>query len=571
MMFNKKKIQSVFFLLSLFLLSACGGGDDEPVAVQDGSGSSSEPGGPPGGADPSPDPGSEPIPTPTPPRGARASVLAAEGGSVVGVSGASMQTISNYAVNAAGQYVYTGSYKSGDSSFNAIWSGSPENQRLLLDMNSTIEGIESNEGYGRTRDDFSLASDGSVAHVVSLTGPTEQKSDALVLSTGESRKVILEAGDSFQGLSSEEIVESIGLISHSPTATAIEVKTKSSLNAVLGIYTNETFTAVVENQNSEVSPLTSDKTCRIYTNRIASTRAAHMLDNGSLVFQGLVSHPTSKSCTIGSAIVKYTGGNYQLIASEGQVVPGTEASTFRNVELIDVTDDGTSLVRATIQTSVGSSIDSRWSYWAFPDSGEPQLIALEGEAIHVGGNAEVLSSASASVTSYNAAGNLAFWTDFGDANKLSLFGGTAHAGQPYPSIPNPGTSSLQYMIDRTAVLPSPFKGTEYFSTLGSPAVNSTGGLVFYGEVTDTASNQVTARSIWQVDLESNIITELIREGDKVKVEGVDNSIKDLVQASTGSYANTGIPQLTDSGAIVFRAGLEGSTNDAIIYLEPATN
>jgi len=406
--------------------------------------------------------------------------------------------------------------------------------------------------------------------VVKLTGPTEN--DALVISNNESQKVILETDAKLQGLVAEKTVGSFVSISHSPAATAVVARAKDNRSSALWLYANGTFTPVAENFDSSVdSAPTTENTCRVFINKgVSSQRPVrpHILDNGSLIFQGLVRNYTSGSCTRGSAIIKYTGGSYQTIVSEGQVVPGASASTFNDVELLSVTDNGTLVVQAILETPTGSSSrpDKKWSFWAFPESGDPRLIALEGEGIQVGGVAEKFSGKA--FLSYNNLGKVGFWNDFGETTKVSLFGGSAHPGQPHATIPAPGASSLQYVIDRTASLPAPFKGTDFFSTLGHPAVDSAGRLLFYGEITSSVLDKVTDRSIWQADLEGNI-TELVKEGDQVNIGGVLKSIEDLVQLRTGSSANTGIPRVTNDGTLVFRADLDRSFGDVIVYLEPA--
>jgi hypothetical protein len=488
--------------------------------------------------------------------------LVAVGGPVANVPGASMQRIHDFKVNAAGQFVYTGSYKSGDNFFEGIWVGSNNAQQLLLSTGSLIDEIESNEKYART-ERFSLASDGSVAHVIRMDGPTERENDALVISTSESQKKILEAGDKLQGLIAEETVEGIESISHSPMATAIVVK--DSRSRMLWVYTNDGFTEVAKNDSlGGQGPIISN-TCHVYLSRYY-LRPFRMLDNGSLIFEGYVDD-VSGECTQGSAIVKYTGGNYQLLVTEGQRVYGTQKSTFNDVKLLGVTDNGVSLVHAILETPTGDKYypDKKWSYWAFPEAGEPRLIALEGEEVQVGNQTKYFSERPTHLD-YDDVGNVAFMVDFGDPKTSSFFGGSAHLVQPYATIPAPGASSLRYVIDRTALLTAPFKDSEYFSTLGKPAVDSAGRLIFYGEITDAALKKITARSIWQADFEHNII-ERVKEGDKVSVGGVLSSIKRLVQDSKGASGNTGVPQVTGDGAIVFRADLE-TGGDVIVYLEP---
>jgi hypothetical protein len=244
MFFGKKIIQNLVLLAGLIVLTSCGGGEDEDlVAVSEDSSSGNETGEPNGtGSKPEEgaDGGSKPTESVSVPEEVeKAIALVAVGGPVVDVVGGSMQGIRDFEINAAGQFVYTGSYKSGDNFFEGIWMGSKDAQKLLLSTGSLIDEIESNEKYART-ERFSLASDGSVAHVIRMDGPTERENDALVISTSESQKKILEAGDKLQGLIAEETVEDIEFISHSPMATAIIVK--NSRSRMLWVYTNDGFT-----------------------------------------------------------------------------------------------------------------------------------------------------------------------------------------------------------------------------------------------------------------------------------------------------------------------------------------
>jgi len=158
MLLKKKKIQNLALMVSLAMLTSCGGGGSDPVAVQGDDSANSDGGGTDGGSSPgpgvtdegSPDAGGSVESPPVSTGGRNIQALVAVGGPVIGAPGASMRRINDFEVNAAGQFVFTGSYASGDNTLEAIWAGSIKAPRLLLSTGSPIEGIESNEGYGGT-------------------------------------------------------------------------------------------------------------------------------------------------------------------------------------------------------------------------------------------------------------------------------------------------------------------------------------------------------------------------------------------------------------------------------------
>lgn len=214
-----------------------------------------------------------------------------------------------------------------------------------------------------------------------------------------------------------------------------------------------------------------------------------------------------------------------------------------------------------METPTGTSIDSRRSYWSFPLSGEPRLIALEGETIQLGDKTITLSGQSLYNThiDFDGNGNLALRLDLSsDIKNVSLFGGTGHGGQPHSSISTPGASALQYVTSQTGVLPAPFKTTDFFNTLNEPLLDSKGNLVFYGEITDHEQATITSSSIWQANLDGGF-HERVKSGETINVGG---------EARTITSPGREDLKLTANNALIFKASLEGHNRKALVYVNP---
>jgi hypothetical protein len=500
--------------------------------------------------------------------GRKARALAARGGSVIGAPDATMDSILDYSVNSTGQFVIVGSYKSKGENFNAIWAGTVEEPKLLFSTGHHIEGTVHNERYDHTLR-TSLASDGSVAQVVKLIGSPQN--EALVISSSEGQKAIIQTGDRLQGLTDEKTVGNITSISHSRAGTSFVS------NDTLWLYQEGAFTAIAD---TDTPAPTIDNNCG-YSFADDPLVSGVVLDSGSLFFNGHVTEYSSYggcAATIRSAIVKYTGGSYQLVISDEQVVPGAAGSTFYFPRLFGVTDNGTLLVHSTLKTPAEGIIYGQWSLWAFPTSGSaPNLIALEGEEVQGEITKHTTISPFWENLNYNSSGDYALLTwvpveggiNYWTREQSSIFSGKAHTSQPHGSIISPGPSSLENIADKATILPTPFKNSEYFSALGRPSVDSNGHILFYGELASSIDvNKVSPRSIWQADLNGNL-TEVIREGDTILVEGVPKSLHELAQDN--DYLERIF--VTNNGAIFFFA--EQSDNnmgraDVIVYIEPAS-
>jgi uncharacterized protein YjlB len=532
-------IRGITLFLSLLLLFACGGSSNEPTVVAEDGASSDNP--------PSDDPQSSA-------RGS-AQTIAAEGGPVIDVPAGSMSTIGDFDANEAGQFVYVGSYQSGDQNKNAIWTGSIENQRLLLSTGDPIEGLENNAGYGSTYS-FSLASDGSIAHISSLSGALEGSS-ALIISNNETQKIVIKTGDA---LGTEATLGSLKTSSASPYGAAFSGLEDNSVYETLWLYDNETVIEVARKYYSPTSsaPPVADNACEVeYTGHEYG-----LLDDGNLVFEATVSG-SGGGCTFGTAIINYSKGQYHSIVSEGQTVPGTQESRFTNIRLIKVSDN-VPLISADLETPTGTSIDSKHSYWSFPLSAEPRLIALEGETIQLGDKKITLSRQSLynAHIDFDGNGNLALRLDLSsDIKNVSLFGGTGHGGQqPHPSISTPGASALQYVTSQTGALPAPFKTTDFFSTLNEPLLDSNGNLVFYGEITNHEQATITSSSIWQANLDGGF-HERVKSRETINVGG---------EARTITSPGREDLKLTANNTLIFKASLEGYSRKALVYVDPTS-
>lgn len=221
-------IRGITLFFSLLLLFACGGSSSDPTEVAGEGASSDDPteeteGG--AGSDTPPSDGGQSSAL------GSAKSIAAEGGPVIDVPAGSMSTIGDFDANTAGQFVYVGSYQSGDQHKNGIWTGSIENQRLLLSTGDPIDGLENNAGYGSTHS-FSLASDGSIAHISSLSGALEG-SAALVISNNETQKIVIKTGDA---LGTEATLGSLKASSASPYGAAFSGLEDNNAHEILWLY-----------------------------------------------------------------------------------------------------------------------------------------------------------------------------------------------------------------------------------------------------------------------------------------------------------------------------------------------
>ena len=587
-MYRAKTSMVALLVGTAITLSACGGGSSSPPVLNDptdtesGNGLDSETPGVsdmpvgtdmPDGTDMPVDPDIPATPadvTSITVGGRSARAIVAVGGPVVGAPGATMREIGDFQINDGSQITYAGRYDSGTGQPSAIWSGPVTAPVLLFSTGSEIPGFPTNVRYGNS-DFFRLANDGSVAHLVQLTGPTENK--ALIVTNGSDNPVIVQTGDSLMGRSAEVEIGNIASASHSSSATAFTTGNRNSGAQTLWYYQDGAATAVAEQFDSMVdSAAEVANSCRVFTERFSSFDGNFQVtDAGDLLFDAYLRNYSSGPCEEGDAVIRFKDGIHTALVKEGDVVPGASASTFTNIGLIQVTKNGTAIISANVETPTGGSRpDVKWSYWAYPPAGEARLIALEGEEAQVGSNTKNLSHSrfDTKFVTVNDSIQVGLRLDFDNPNEVALFGGVAHAGQPHPALAAPGASSLTYAIDREAILPPPFDD-EFFSAIGFPRVDTSGNLVFYGEVTSSVLDAVTSSSIWQIDLEGNL-TELVTAGDTVKVSGIDNSLESLVQSSRFRQANTGFIRINNAGAMMFRAALMNqSGNGVIVYIEPA--
>lgn len=512
--------------------------------------------------------------------GRTVTALFANSGPVTGAPGAAMRALDGYTTNWDGYLALYGSYASGNLEPDALWAGKPSDVKMLLSTGSSIEGLPDNEKYGHTNF-MSLASDGSVGHVVTLTGPVQN--DALVETDTVASTVLVETGDELAGFGDRQFeIEEFTRVSHSTAGTAFVAETTSGYyDFGLWISDDDGDTIVAETYDNTIDSAPElSNSCRVFVNSSYSTEESYMrlLDSGELVFMALLRNYTSGGpCVQGSALLSYSDGVYQSLMAEGDIVPNASASTITDISLLKVLEDGTSVVSATLETPTGNAYqpDTKISYWSVSLDGSKNLLALEGEEVQVGDSVETISSATTYYstgihTDYSDGGHFGMRVDFGDEVKATLLGGAGHQGQPHGVITAPGASALNYLIDRTATLPEPFKDTEYFSTIGIPTVENDGSLVFYGEVSSSVLNAVIAKAIWSVDTEGNL-AELVEEGDQVRVGGVSQGLYELVQERGYYYsqANTGRLQATRDGGLFFRADLNNSYgSDVLVYMSP---
>jgi len=476
-----------------------------------------------------------------------------------------------FMLNDANQVAFTGVYESGTSAPSAIWAGPVDAPQLLFSTGSALDGFPPNVRYGSTMF-FSLANNGSLAQLVQLTGPTEEQ--ALIVTVEGSNTIVTQTGGTLTGRSGELDVGTIVSISHSNAGTAfLTGPTRFSSAQTLWYFKDGIATSIAEQFDNSVDTAAQvDNTCRVFTSRFSRYDGRYgVSDGGDLIFGAYVSNYSDGPCVAGAAVIRYKDGVYTSLIKENDIVPGAPASVFTDVQLLQVTDDGTALIAANVQTPTGGARpDVKWSYWAITASGETRLVALEGEEVQVGLSSKTLSVSrnSARYMVLNEAVQIGFKLDFGNTDEVTLLGGSAHPGQPHSALAVPGAASLTYAIDRQATLPPPFADNEFFSKIGTPYIDTAGNLIFYGEVTSSVSNTLNSSSIWQIDLEGNL-NQIVTAGDTVTVSGIDNVLENLLQNRRLSQPDTGNLKLNSSGAMMFRASLMSRFGSGVIvYIDP---
>ena len=503
--------------------------------------------------------------------GREARVLATSNGPVIGVPGATMRAIESRDVHSAGFVVYSGSYvtsASGFSTIQGLWAGPVREPSLVLGGNAEIAGLPATVRFAGT-ESVSVASDGSIAARVRLGGSRETR--ALVVASGGAPALLAETGVTLSGLTDEKTVSSFDAVARGAGWTVFEAETDGGGRA-LWLAGADGITAIAEHADRDVNNAPRLGDCRVFVDRFGNSDAPSVLDDGTVVFHAtLGTYTRDQLCTDGKAVVRYEGGSFTNVVSPGDIVPGTTTSTFGDIRLLGVTDSDAVVVGATLSTPIGGSRpDTRWSYWLYPPTGSPRLIALQGEEVQLNGTTETFSGNERSLD-VNAAGQVALRTTFDDRNRgAALFGGTPHAGQPHAAVSAPGASSLTFLLDPTVTVPAPYVASTFFSLIGRPAVDASGQVVFFGRVTDSELDRTVVDALWRSDLEGNLVT-LIDEGDVAPVAGVEQPLTTLLQLNRSSYRvdELRIDPLSNGGFLLAENVRFGGT-DTLVYLGPET-
>jgi len=533
-----------------------------------------DPSNPTGGTDNPLGNGAPPISEADTTSGRLARVLATSRGPVIGVPGGQMGGVQEVVVETTSEFIaYTGDYQTnvqGGERRNGVWAGSISNPELLFSTGSSLPDLPETVRF-QSAANLRLGRNGSLGMIASLDG--SRQSSALVTSENGVVDVLVETGNTLQGLSDEKTVSQFTALDKGVISTAFVAETDQFRNRALWLSTATGIVAVAESRDDAVNNAPRLGNCRVFLPESNSSTQPEILTSGVLVFPAEVrNYAFNGPCERGAAVMRYIDGIYEVVVANRDTVPGAPDSTFSEVSLYGVTDTNDILVVATLLTPTGlSSPDRKLSYWSYPSNGgTPNLIALEGEEVDLGDMPGLLPGQS--FTTYltvNGSGQVAMRVSFGDSRgPYTLLGGRAHNGQPHAAVTAPGASALAFLANASTPLPAPNVEATFFSEIGLPAVDSVGNVVFAARVRDAELSRNVGDGVWQVDPQG-ALTQLVSPDDTVLVAGTERQLVDLFIEQNLSDRNDPSIWVTSNGAAVLVSDRRFSSSSAVIYLVPA--
>jgi len=515
-------------------------------------------------------------------------LIAAERGPAPGIAGQTLGDINEVAVVTSGAMAFTAEYQ---QRLDGVWHGTVQQPALLFKQGDAIGGDISLPFQDVQQ--MQLANDGSLGLIVS--SDTSQQFNtvddtAFVISNNGSVEVVVQSGQQLTGeLRQEYTVGAVVSMRHSNGGSMIQVSSQDrTLKNLILVYQNGSL-----EQLAEVSSFTFQgigfqlpNGCRFVINDRIRTDSQVSLnysiaDSGALVFiADLFNSESNQSCD-GSALVRRVGNQYEILATTDQAVPGAPGSSIVSLDMHSVRADGSVVVLAQANTATGEfgGADS-WSWWLFPATGEPGLIALAGEEFEIGQSTSVLpgffgfSRWPGSRLATNGS-QVALRLDnvpvpdpaVQDLTADIMFAGPVRGNQPHGELLAPGMAALRAaVVSGSANFPA-FPDGSYFSQISDPVAGRNNTWIFTGNLVDASVGGEGKSGIWRTDPESPPV-QLFTEGETVLVSGLEREITSVFSNFINRLRGAApLFELAD-GALVFLGSIEGGS-EALVRTVPS--
>lgn len=244
-------------------------------------------------------------------------------------------------------------------------------------------------------------------------------------------------------------------------------------------------------------------------------------NSGSLIFNARgFGRNVNDSCP--GLVVEYKDGQYSILLSVGDPIPGTTNATYATVNVAKVLNDDAYIVIGS--TDVGAETNLGVSVIHSLSGSQARLVSVEGEQLQTD-----------TVDTLIPAGFELLYTEdyFGYESivegEKNLFFGAYRGGQPLADLTVPGTSTLEFITRVNGTLSVSNADAVAFTSIDSVDIGPN-RLMFSG-TQDTGENTDDISGYWEAQSASDI-SEIIRVGDILNFSGEEYTFSRLSPGSS---------------------------------------
>lgn len=521
--------------------------------------------------------------------GLQANIIAAELGPAPGLAGETLGSIDQVSIVASGTVAFSAS-NSARKSF--VWHG-PVAAPAVLFRDGLSIGSDEQLPYQNTLS-MALADDGSLGLIASANTRLEsnrQDDTAFVVARSGNVDVVIKTGQGIAGPLNEDFVAgSVESMRHSNGGSLIVVNPQDRSNRPLLLLSQagelEQIAEWFSSTFSAAGYLLPNGCRFVVSNRASSDltvgRNYDIANDGTLVLlTNLFAGDSNTECA-GSAVVRRTGGQYEIVVTAGQAVPGAPGSTFESLDIHSILADGSIVVLAGTKTATGDLFGAnKWSWWLFRKNGEAALIALAGEEFEIGESTSVFpdnfgySRWPGNRLQMNNS-QAAFRLDnvpvpdpvVQDLTADIIFAGAIHTGQPHAELLAPGMAALKSMVVSGAASYPTFADGSYFSAISDPVAAPGDEWLFAGTYVNATVGGEGRSGIWRVSTDTEP-KEIVSVGETVVLSGLERELTSVYSTYSNNYRSAAPLMALSDGSIVFLGAID-RRSDALVHVIPAT-
>lgn len=428
--------------------------------------------------------------------GADATVIFAVGGPVPNLVDATFTNLNAAAISPAGDACVSAGYNQNQESLQGVWCGPPESPQLILQSDDTVVNLPSNILFESAADLF-FADNGSLLMSVSVSGASN--GGALLVWDGQTIQSILRTGELAPGFTDGSVVGSIEVSSFSNAGAVIHGTAGSTIGMpVLWNWDGANVSLITRfSAFGEIFPADQNN-CQIsvtFPNPVSAIPRIN--NNGVIAFFGLLSAgeqtQDAELCS-GFAIVQKTGDTFTTVVRNGDTVPSTETAEFQSVTLNELFDSGAMSISSALDDDNASGLSTgRLSTWIFLPDGTANLVTIVEETVPPG-----------FVDRISLVGNLPIVVASGENTSVqltqtslgvSLLTGAPHSGNPYPDIGAVGATNMSLVASTNSDSPEGFADNSFLSSFSRPGIDQN-GRIFYRATIEVPSENISANAFY---------------------------------------------------------------------------